>query len=56
MTFQPCGIYTKHANVTVPSLYPNPTGDLLTALKAALETFYVSDVLVNCTQLYPYGQ
>ncbi|KAF7966174.1 hypothetical protein HWV62_39750 [Athelia sp. TMB] len=52
-----CYLYTKHVNVTVPSLYPNPKGALRTALKENLETFYLA---VNghdaCPQVFPYGQ
>ncbi|KAF7979362.1 hypothetical protein HWV62_42810 [Athelia sp. TMB] len=52
-----CYLYTKHANVTVPSLYPNPTGALRTALKQNLATFYGAVETINsCTQVFPYGQ
>ena len=51
-----CGIYVKHTNVTVPSLYPNPTGDLRTAIKANLHTFWTAFQAAGCKELFPYGQ
>lgn len=52
-----CYLYTKHANVTVRSLYPNPTGALRKALKENLATFYKAvELASDCKQVYPYGK
>jgi len=50
-----CYLYTKHVNVTVRSLYPNPTGGLRTALKENLVTFYNSIGNSSCPQVFLYG-
>jgi unspecific peroxygenase len=51
-----CYLYTTHVNVTVPSLYPNPTGALRKAIKENLVTFYNSlNGVANCSQVFPYG-
>ncbi|KZP07573.1 heme-thiolate peroxidase [Athelia psychrophila] len=52
-----CYLYTKHVNITVPSLYPNPTGALKVALKENLVTFYKAIETANsCDQVFPYGK
>lgn len=52
-----CYLYTKHVNVTVRSLYPNPTGVLRKALKENLVTFYNAiETTDSCEQVFPYGK
>jgi hypothetical protein len=54
-----CYLYTKHINVTVRSLYPNPTGALRKALNENAATFYVAATGGNstaCPQVFPYGK
>jgi len=47
-----CLLYTNFVNVTVRSLYPNPTGDLRTALNSNLDFFFGPS---GCTQIFPFG-
>ena len=49
-----CLLYTNFVNVTVRSLYPNPTGALRTALNTNLDFFFSG--LTNCTQFFPFGR
>ena len=49
-----CLLYTKLVNVTLRSLYPNPTGALRTALNVNLD--YLFSGLRNCTQVFPFGR
>jgi hypothetical protein len=53
---QSCTLYQNFVNRTVRSLYPNPTGVLLKALKANLDYFYIPMKQSGCTQEFPYGQ
>jgi hypothetical protein len=54
---KPCALYKIFVTKTVPSLYrPNPTGDLLNALKDNLGYFYMPMKQAGCTQEFPYGQ
>ncbi|TFK17911.1 aromatic peroxygenase precursor [Coprinopsis marcescibilis] len=51
-----CSIYTGLANVTIPNLYPNPTGVLRRNLITNLQ--FLFDGLPkqnNCTQIFPFG-
>jgi len=51
-----CGIYTSIANVTVPSLYPDPTGIVRRSLKGNLDNLFIAFEELGCTQVFPYGQ
>lgn len=53
-----CAIYNAFANVTVRSLYPNPTGELRKALNENLATFFspLSQPVGACEQVFPFGQ
>lgn len=49
-----CSQYEGHVNYTSRALYPNPTGDLLDALRANVHYFYTSVQAVGCAEI-PYG-
>ncbi|EKM76332.1 hypothetical protein AGABI1DRAFT_78772 [Agaricus bisporus var. burnettii JB137-S8] len=51
-----CTLYENHVNRTVRSLYPNPTGNLLVALKANMHYFYTSVQPKGCKEIFPYGR
>jgi len=51
-----CGIYTNLANVTVPTLYPNPTGVLRSSLIGNLDNLFIAFKTQGCTQVFPFGQ
>jgi hypothetical protein len=51
-----CTLYENHVNRTVRSLYPNPTGDMLGALKINMHYFYTSVQGKGCKEIFPYGQ
>ncbi|PPQ85837.1 hypothetical protein CVT25_003365 [Psilocybe cyanescens] len=51
-----CLLYNKFANQTVRGLYPSPTGDLLTSLKANLHFFYNAITPGSCQEVFPYGE
>ncbi|EKM83225.1 hypothetical protein AGABI1DRAFT_118546 [Agaricus bisporus var. burnettii JB137-S8] len=51
-----CTLYENHVNRTVRSLYPDPTGDLLDALKINMHYFYTSVQHRGCKEIFPYGQ
>jgi hypothetical protein len=51
-----CKIYEDHVNRTVQSLYPNPTGDLLDALKVNIRYFFTAVEGKGCKEITPYGQ
>jgi hypothetical protein len=51
-----CAEYTYHVNVTVRSLYPNPTGTLLSPLKTNLGYLYSAVKAAGCVEVFPYGQ
>ena len=53
--FDLCGIYTSIANVTVPSLYPSPTGVLLSSLKGNLKNLFIAFESKGCTEVFPFG-
>ena len=53
--FQLCYAYQRQVNITA-ELYPNPTSELETAIKANLITFYQTLEDPTCEQLFPYGQ
>jgi unspecific peroxygenase len=53
---QPCKEYTDFVNITVQSLYPNPKGVLLRALKRNLDYFYSTFQGPTCPQVFPYGR
>ncbi|KAG9313426.1 heme-thiolate peroxidase [Chiua virens] len=50
-----CYAYQRQLNLTA-QLYPNPTPELETAIKANFVTFYQTLEDPTCEQLYPYGQ
>lgn len=50
-----CGIYTNFVNVTVRTLYPNPTGALREAVTTNLE-FLASSVNGTCPPVILFGQ
>jgi len=50
-----CAIYTEFVNVTVRALYPDPTGDLKTALNQNLDSFFGPLVGQGCTQIFPFA-
>lgn len=51
-----CTLYESFVNNTVRSLYPNPTGVLLKAIKTNLNYFYGPMGKAGCPQVFPYGQ
>ncbi|EKM77086.1 hypothetical protein AGABI1DRAFT_115479 [Agaricus bisporus var. burnettii JB137-S8] len=51
-----CSIYEHHVNYTLRTLYPNPTGNLLDAIRANVHYFYTSVQERGCTEIYPYGR
>jgi hypothetical protein len=51
-----CLLYTNFVNQTVRSLYPNPKGPLLNALKQNLDFFFGPLKDQGCTQIFPYGK
>ncbi|PPQ79317.1 hypothetical protein CVT25_002573 [Psilocybe cyanescens] len=51
-----CLLYVNFANQTVRGLYPSPTGDLLTSLKANLHFFYNGITPGSCQEVLPYGE
>ncbi|KAJ3493560.1 heme-thiolate peroxidase [Agrocybe chaxingu] len=51
----PCLMYEKFVNITVKSLYPNPTGQLRKALNMNLD-FLFQRLAAGCTQVFPYGR
>ncbi|KAG8213291.1 heme-thiolate peroxidase [Butyriboletus roseoflavus] len=50
-----CYGYQRQVNLTA-ELYPNPTSELETAIKANLVTFYKTLDNSSCEQLFPFGQ
>ncbi|KAF8504016.1 Chloroperoxidase [Gautieria morchelliformis] len=51
-----CLLYTNFANKTVRSLYPSPTGNLLSAVKTNLDFFFSPLKNQGCTQVFPFGE
>lgn len=51
-----CKLYTSFVNDTVRSLYPNPKGALLNALKANMHYFHSPLQGPSCPEIFPYGQ
>ncbi|XP_006458748.1 hypothetical protein AGABI2DRAFT_190943 [Agaricus bisporus var. bisporus H97] len=51
-----CGIFEYHVNTTLRTLYPNPTGDLLDAIRANVHYFYTSVQARGCSEIFPYGR
>lgn len=51
-----CLLYINFVNQTVRSLYPNPKGVLLDALKRNLDNFYSPLNGTDCEQIFPYGK
>jgi len=50
-----CGIYLNIVNVTIPGLYPDPHGELLTALNGNLDNLFTAVKGQGCTQFFPYA-
>ncbi|KAF7777913.1 hypothetical protein Agabi119p4_3985 [Agaricus bisporus var. burnettii] len=51
-----CGIFEYHVNHTLRTLYPNPTGNLLDAIRANIHYFYTAMEARGCTEIFPYGR
>ncbi|EKM83297.1 hypothetical protein AGABI1DRAFT_111729 [Agaricus bisporus var. burnettii JB137-S8] len=51
-----CGIFEYHVNTTLRTLYPNPRGNLLDAIRANIHYFYTSVQARGCTEIFPYGR
>lgn len=51
-----CSTYEGHVNYTLRALYPNPTGDLLDAIRANVHYFYTSVQAAGCAEIFPFGK
>ncbi|KAF7760371.1 hypothetical protein Agabi119p4_11047 [Agaricus bisporus var. burnettii] len=49
-----CSIFEYHVNHTLRMLYPNPTGNLLDAIRANIHYFYTSVQARGCSEIFPY--